>query len=343
VTEDGGKNWRRIEDFPGVPKWTYVTDVFASPRDVNTVFATLNNWQRGDYKPYVVKSGDRGRTWTNITGNLPDRHDVWSIIQDHQNGNLLFAGTEFGLFASFDGGGRWVQLKGGMPPIQVRDMTVHRREHDLILATFGRGFYILDDFSALREITPQALADDARLFPLRDAPFFNLTGLAPAGTAGIGPLAGNWTAPNPAFGAVFTYSVAKEMPADAKLVLTIVDEAGKQVRRLDLDKSVGLRRVAWNLRGDVPAPATGAGAGAGRFRRLRPRAGAAGAGRALPGHPGHAHRGEGDASRRSPGVPGVRDTSVTDDDAPASRFAAWPGRSCLRGLPALSSSGVTLR
>ncbi len=104
VTEDGGKNWRRVEDFPGVPKWTYVTDVFASPRDANTVFATLNNWQRGDYKPYVVKSADRGRTWTNITGNLPERHDVWSIIQDHVNGDLLFAGTEFGLFASFDGG-----------------------------------------------------------------------------------------------------------------------------------------------------------------------------------------------------------------------------------------------
>jgi len=145
----------------------------------------------------------------------------------------------------------------------VRDMTVHRRENDLILATFGRGFYILDDYSALREISAQALAEDARLFPLRDAPFFNLTGLAPAGTAGIGPLAGNWVAPNPAFGAVFTYSVAKELPADTKLVLTIADETGKQVRRLDLDRTVGVRRVAWNLRGDAPAPATGAGGGAG--------------------------------------------------------------------------------
>ena len=96
VTEDGGKNWRKIEQFPGVPQWTYVTDVFASPRDANTVFVTLNNWQRGDYKPYVVKSTDRGRTWTNITGNLPDKHDVWAIVQDHVNGNLLFAGTEFG-------------------------------------------------------------------------------------------------------------------------------------------------------------------------------------------------------------------------------------------------------
>ena len=264
VTEDGGKSWRRIEDFPGVPKWTYVTDVFASPRDADTVFATINNWQRGDYKPYIVKSGDRGRTWTNITGNLPDRHDVWSIIQDHLNGDLLFAGTEFGLFTSFDGGKTWVQLKGGMPTIQVRDMTVHRRENDLILATFGRGFYVLDDYSALREMSAQALAEDARLFPLRDAPFFTQTGMAPAGTAGIGPLSGNWTAPNPPFGAVFTYAVAKEPAADAKLVLTITDESGKQVRRLDLDKTVGLRRVAWNLRGDPPAPVSGTAGGPGQ-------------------------------------------------------------------------------
>jgi hypothetical protein len=247
-----------------VPKWTYVSDVFASPRDANTVFVTLNNWQRGDYAPYIVKSADRGRTWTAITGDLPARHNVWSIIQDHVNGDLLFAGTEFGLFTSFNGGSSWVPLKGGMPTIQVRDMTVHRRENDLILATFGRGFYVLDDYSALREITAQALTEDARLFPLRDAPSFSQTGMAPAGTAGIGPLAGNWTAPNPPFGAVFTYAVAKDLPADAKLVLTIADETGKQVRRLDLDKTVGLRRVAWNLRGDPPAPASGTAGGPGQ-------------------------------------------------------------------------------
>ena len=166
VTDDGGKNWRKVEDFPGVPKWTYVTDVFASPRDVDTVFVTLNNWQRGDYKPYVVKSADRGKTWTNITANLPDKHDAWTIVQDHVNGNLLFVGTEFALFISVDGGKQWMPLKGGMPPIQVRDMSIQRRENDLVLATFGRGFYILDDYSALREITPQALAEERAALPV---------------------------------------------------------------------------------------------------------------------------------------------------------------------------------
>jgi hypothetical protein len=255
VTEDGGKNWRKIEQFPGVPQWTYVSDVFASPRDANTVFATLNNWQRGDYKPYIVKSTDRGRTWTNITGNLPARYDVWSIIQDHINGDLMFAGTEFGLFFTVDGGRQWTQLKGGMPTIQVRDMTVQRRENDLVLGTFGRGFYVLDDYSALRDVNAKTMTDDAHLFPLRDAYSYSPTGQAPAGSAGIGPMAGNWTSPNPAFGAVFTYNVGKDLPADTKLVLTITNETGQQVRRIDLDKTVGLRRIAWNLRPDPTAAA----------------------------------------------------------------------------------------
>jgi photosystem II stability/assembly factor-like uncharacterized protein len=266
VTEDGGRNWRKVDSFPNVPQYTYVSDVFASPRDAGTVFVALNNWQRGDYKPYLVKSTDRGRTFTNITGNLPDRHDVWSVIQDHVQGNLLFAGTEFGVFVSVDGGQKWVQLKGGMPVTQARDMTVQKREGDLVVATFGRGFYVLDDYSPLREIAASTLSEDAHLYPLRDAYLFSQTGLAPAGTAGIGAMSGNWTAPNPPFGAVFTYSVNGSFAADEKLVLTIADDAGRQIRRLDLDKSPGLRRFAWNLRIDAPPPGSaGAQGGFGGF------------------------------------------------------------------------------
>jgi photosystem II stability/assembly factor-like uncharacterized protein len=270
VTEDGGKNWRKIEQFPGVPQYTYVSDAFASPRDANTVFVTLNNWQRGDYKPYIVKSADRGRTWTNITGNLPDRHDVYSVIQDHLNGDLLFAGTEFGLFFTVDGGRNWVQLKGGMPSIQVRDLTVQRRENDLVMATFGRGFYVLDDYSALRELTPQALAEEARLFPLRDAYSYSPTGLAPAGTAGLGPLSGNWIAPNPPTGAVFTYNVKQAVTGDAKLVLNIADEAGRQVRQIGLDNAAGVKRVAWDLRATPAAGAAQGQRGAGGGAALAP-------------------------------------------------------------------------
>jgi len=260
ITEDGGKNWRRVEDFPGVPKWTYVSDVFASPRDANVVFVALNNWQRGDYKPYLMKSTDRGHTFTSIASDLPDRHDVWCVIQDHLNGDLLFVGTEFGLYVSVDDGGRWVQLKGGMPTIQVRDMAVQKRESDLVLGTFGRGFYVLDDYSPLREINAQTLSEEARLFPLRDTYSFNPTGESQAPEP-------TWTAHNPPVGAVFTYNVHQDFPADTKLVLTITDESGKQVRRLDLSGTAGLRRITWNLRGDPVTP-TGAqggpGAAAGR-------------------------------------------------------------------------------
>jgi photosystem II stability/assembly factor-like uncharacterized protein len=276
ITEDGGRTWRKAEDFPGVPQWTYVTDVFASPRDADTVFATLNNWQRGDYAPYVVRSGDRGRTWTNITGNLPGKHDTWAIVQDHLNGDLLFVGTEFALFASVDGGTSWAALNGGMPPAQVRDLAVQKRENDLVLATFGRGFYVLDDYSALRGMSPQALSEAARLFPLRDAYLFNPLGVAPAGSAGLGPLAGLWTAPNPPFGAVLTYHVKDALPDGAQLVLTIADDTGRQIRRIELDKGAGLRRVAWDLRGEAPP------AGAGRGRGGEGGRGQAGGGRGGP-------------------------------------------------------------
>jgi hypothetical protein len=184
------------------------------------------------------------------------------VVQDHVNGDLLFAGTEFGVFVSVDGGRSWVPLRGGLPSIQVRDMQVQKRETDLVIATFGRGFYVLDDYSALREITPSTLAEEARLYPLRHAYSFNTTGLGPAGSAGIGTLSGNFQVANPPFGAVFTYHVRSALPEDTKLVLTIRNQAGQQVRRCEVDKAPGLRRVAWPLNTD-PAPGAG-GRGGGR-------------------------------------------------------------------------------
>jgi len=254
VSEDGGSTWRRIETFPGVPKYTYVSDVLASPRDANTVFVALNNWQRGDYAPYIVKSTDRGRTWTNITANLPARHNVWAVAQDHVNGDLLFVGTEFGLFVSVDGGASYTALKGGMPVTQVRDLTIQKRESDLVMATFGRGFYVLDDYSALRELNTTALADSARLLPLRHAYNFTPGGLAPAGAAGTLAISGNYSTPNPPVGAFITYHV-KSAPAEgSKYVLTIADSDGKVWRSCELDKTPGLKRFVWNLNGDPVPP-----------------------------------------------------------------------------------------
>jgi hypothetical protein len=254
VTDDSGRSWRKVESFPGVPQHSYVTDVFPSPRDANTVFVTINNYQRGDFKPYVMKSTDRGRTWASVSGNLPPRSGAWSIVQDHVNGNLLFAGLEFGVWFTADGGTNWVQLKGGIPTSQARDLTIQRRENDLVVGTFGRGAYILDDYSALRDVTAEALAAEARLLPLRDAYLFDLLGQVRAAW-------GDPATPNPPYGALFTYHVAQAPAGDTKLVLNIMDTAGRQVRRLEVPKTAGLHRVAWNLTSDPPARGQGGGRG----------------------------------------------------------------------------------
>ncbi|GMV20721.1 MAG: hypothetical protein AMXMBFR57_06700 [Acidimicrobiia bacterium] len=253
VSEDGGLNWRRVESFPGVPAGTYVTDVAPSPRDVNVVFVSMYNWQRGDFKPYLLRSDDRGRTFRSIAGNLPQRGGVFAVNQDHINGNLIFAGTEFGLFFTVDGGSHWTQLKGGIPTIQVRDLDIQKRENDLALGTFGRSFYLLDDYSPLRGVSAQALSEDARLLPLRHAYQFPMRGQ-------LGAADGDWTAENPPYGALLTYHL-RDKAAAGEWVIAIRDSSGSEVRRIELNGEPGVQRVAWNLAGAPPAPPAGAGPG----------------------------------------------------------------------------------
>ncbi len=244
ITEDGGATWRKVEQFPGVAEYAYVTDVFASPRDANTVFVTFNNYQRGDFAPYIVKSIDRGRSWTSIAGNLPQRSGVWSFVQDHVNGDLLFAGLEFGVWVTVDGGASWSPLSGGIPTTQARDLHIQRRDNDLIVGTFGRGVFVLDDYSALRSLTGQDVSSESRLFPLRDVYVFDLLTQQQAAW-------GNETNPNPPFGALFTYNLVRA-PAGAKAVLNISDQSGREIRRLELPSETGINRIAWDLR---PQPA----------------------------------------------------------------------------------------
>ena len=249
VTEDGGKNWRKVDPIQGVPAFTYVTDVETSPRDVNTVFATLNDWNRGNFKPYVAKSTDRGRTWTLISGDLPERSGAWSIVQDTVNPNLLFAGMEFGLYATVDGGAHWVKM-AGVPTVQVRDIAIHRRDEDLVAGTFGRGVFVLDDYTPLRDVTADALAEKARLYPMRNAYQFNELNQMEASW-------GNTSYDNPPYGATFTYSIGQAPAGDQKLALTISDGEGKQIRRIELcpnETTPGLHRIAWDLRPDSPTP-----------------------------------------------------------------------------------------
>ena len=265
VTSDGGKTWQKYEQFQGIPEHTYVTDVRASPRDVNEVFATFNDWNRGNFKPYVMKSADRGRTWTSVTGDLPERSGAWSVLQDPMNANLLFAGTEFGMYVTLDGGSHWIELRGGMPTTQVRDIAFQQRDDDLVAGSFGRGVFILDDYTPLREMTPQTLGEEAHLFPLRDAYQFNELNQMEASW-------GDMSAPNPPSGALFTYSFGSS--SDGKYAINITDSTGKQVRRIGLgDKAeAGVHRIAWDLRGEPAADGAGRGnqGGGGFGRNLAP-------------------------------------------------------------------------
>ena len=286
VSEDGGESWRRVESFPGVPERTYVNDLVASLHDPDTVFAAFNNHKSGDFKPYLLKSTDRGRTWTSITGDLPERGSTYAVAQDHVQPDLLFAGTEFGAFFSLDGGGEWIELSG-LPTVAVRDLAVQRRENDLVAATFGRGFWVLDDYTPLRGLTEEELEQKTLLFPVKDAwMYMESTPLGLPGKAFQGD--GYYTASNPPFGAVFTYYLKEEIQTREKkrremeaemrekgeafgypsweelraedreeeptVLLTVRDDEGNVIRRLTGPVGKGMHRVAWDLRWPPSTP-----------------------------------------------------------------------------------------
>jgi photosystem II stability/assembly factor-like uncharacterized protein len=234
VTDDGGKNWKKIEKFAGVPELTYVSALQASAFDANTVYAAFDNHKTGDFKPYVYKSTDRGATWKSITNDLPAKGSAYVVIEDSLDRNLLFAGTEYGLFFTQNGGTNWIQLKGNLPTIAVRDLTIQKRRDDLVVGTFGRGIYILDDLKPLRTMTQTIANADATLFASRDADLY--VERAPLGLPGKA-FQGDafFTAPNPPYGAVFTYYLKDELKslkkqraeAESKIEKDIANEPKK--------------------------------------------------------------------------------------------------------------------
>src|SRR5207248_11534796 len=210
VTEDGGKNWRKLDKFPGVPERTYVSRVLASQHDAETVYAAFDNHKMGDFAPYLLKSSDAGRTWNDIKGDLPERGSVLALAEDHKDPNLLFAGTEFDLFFSADGCKKWVRLRAGLPTIAVRDLAIQKQENDLVVGTFGRGIYVLDDYTHLRGIKAETLKSECSLFPVRDAlQYIPTRQYGGQGKAFLG--AAFYTADNPPFGATFTYHLKESL------------------------------------------------------------------------------------------------------------------------------------
>jgi photosystem II stability/assembly factor-like uncharacterized protein len=285
VTEDAGKNWRKIDSFPGVPDMTYVSRVLASQHDADTVYAAFENHKRGDFAPYLLKSTDRGKSWASLKSNLPANGPVLAIAEDHVNADLLFVGTEFGLFFAIDGGKKWIQLKGGLPTISVRDLAIQKRENDLVVATFGRSLYVLDNYAPLRALKPETLSQEATLFPVKDSMMYIQS--QPLGGRGKSFQGESYfTADNPPYGATFTYYL-KEAPKTRKqnrqeaekeaerknsplpypsltelsaedeeeapaIFFTVTDSAGRVVRRLNTPLTPGVNRVSWDLR--YPAP-----------------------------------------------------------------------------------------
>ncbi|WP_223550986.1 sialidase family protein [Aestuariivivens sp. NBU2969] len=277
-TKNGGQSWNKIlvDDLPGVPATAFVNDIKTDLHDTNKVYVALDNHKFGDYKPYFLKSNDGGKSWTLMTKGIPNNSLVWRMVQDHINPNLLFLGTEYGIYTSLDQGNSWHKFSSGLPTIPIRDLAIQKRENDLVAASFGRGFYILDDYTPLRTIDPKQL-QNAQLFKPRKALQYEpITG----GTSSQG--ASFFTAKNPDYGAIFTFYIPenfntkkairqkkektlkkenKDIPfpgweaLDAEknqekptATLVISDLDNNIITRINTPYKKGINRVAWNLK-----------------------------------------------------------------------------------------------
>jgi hypothetical protein len=202
LTKDGGKSWEEmtVDQLPKVPSTAFVNDIKADLFDKQTAYIALDNHKFGDYQPYLYKTIDGGKKWTSISDGIPDGTLVWRIVQDHINPNLLFLGTEYGVYVSLNKGEKWHKFSSGLPTIPVRDLAIQKRENDLVLATFGRSFYVLDDYSPLREINEESIGKEAILFAPKKALQYNRIN---GGTRSSG--GATFNAKNPPYGAIFTY------------------------------------------------------------------------------------------------------------------------------------------
>jgi len=291
VSENGDTDWHSIDNLPNAPEGFFVNDIKADLHDANTVYVVIDDHKSGDFSPYIYKSTNRGKLWRKISTGLPERHVVWRLVQDHVNPNLLFAATEFGVFFNV-GGSVWTKLSGGTPNMSFRDLVIQKRENDLVGATFGRSFYVFDDYTPLRSLTAENLASDTMLFPVRDALWY--LPRMPMGDFEVGGQAsqgdGYFVAENPPFGAVITYYLpesiltgkeqrredekeiekqggdtpypgwdalhAEKSEEDPAVVLTIRDGNGDVVRKLEGPAKAGFHRIAWDLRYAESSPWT---------------------------------------------------------------------------------------
>ena len=276
VTSNGGSSWKSIPVTKlGLPERSFVNDIKADLFDSNTVYVSLDNHKEGDLSPYLFRSTDLGESWESISSNIPDKTLIWRFVQDYINKDLFFLATEFGIYTSLNAGDSWQKI-GGSPTISFRDIVIQKRENDLVGASFGRGFFVLDDYSALREMNSENLAAKGKLFKPRDAKLFR-----PRNS--LGNTGGQfYIADNPTYGAVFTYHL-NDVPKTSKsiriqserqlnnsgsdipfpgydklfdemiekspsIILTIKDSNGNHIRNVKQNASNGSGKIAWNLR-----------------------------------------------------------------------------------------------
>jgi photosystem II stability/assembly factor-like uncharacterized protein len=243
VTRDGGKTWNNVTaNLAGVPRGLWVSRVEASHHDTARAYAAIDGHRSDDFHTYLYATDDYGATWRAIASDIPANQPVKGFREDPVNANLLFTGTEFGIYMSVDRGGHWQAMKDGMPTVSVDDIEIHPREHDLIAATHGRSIYVIDDISALEQLTPEMMASKAVLFTPRTAiESYNI------------PIGGLWgahvfKAKNPPAGAYINYWLSGA-PSD-DVTITIEDAKGRKIRELDATNRPGFNRAVWDLHPD---------------------------------------------------------------------------------------------
>ncbi|PWH81788.1 glycosyl hydrolase [Algibacter marinivivus] len=277
-TKNGGTSWTKklVSELPNVPSSAFVNDIKADLHDANTVYVALDNHKFGDYKPYLSKSTNGGKTWKSITNGIPKNTLIWRIVQDHIDPNLMFLATEYGIYITLNQGDKWIKFSEGLPTISFRDLAIQKRENDLVVASFGRGFYILDDYSPLRNVTPNTLANPTLFKPKKALQYKPISG----GTSSQG--ASYFTAKNPDYGAIFTYYIPENFESlkakrkktekqlkkedknivfpgwntldkekneeGASIILVIKDSDGNFMTRINAPYKKGFNRIAWNLK-----------------------------------------------------------------------------------------------
>ena len=276
ITKDGGENWNKIPvSSLGLPKRSFVNDIKADIYDENIVYVVLDNHKEGDFNPYLFKSEDQGNSWVAISNDLPKRTLLWRIVQDHINKNLFFLATEFGVYTSLNGCKNWQKLNG-TPNMGFRDLVIQKRENDLVAASFGRGFYVLDDYSPLRHLNNENLKSEGYLFPIKDGKWFiQRSNLGNTG-------ADFYLADNPKYGVTMTYHLKNNYKTESEkrkksekrlnqklldvpfpgyngldeeknetpayIKISIEDQDGNIIRHLKERASKGTHRITWDLR-----------------------------------------------------------------------------------------------